>query len=308
MKTNYNGHSRKSGIYQIRNLNNGKAYIGSTFCFKIRYKQHLSSLNKGTHHNKHLQAAFIQDGSNAFVFEILEVVEGEQADRLLVEQVHLDKHQESWEHCYNFKQQTIASSRSCYSNNPEETSRLISENSKKMWSSRTESEKQKIVNIMQSNRTEETFLKISKANKGRKLKPEHLDKVRTASLGHKHTEEFKKARREYKHTEDAIKKISAASLGRKRSKESLEKQSGNNHWSVKKSFTKDTICKMRKSANKRATKIKATKLSSMEEIFFDSIHEAARTLSIHKPNISNVLKGKQKQAKGYLFEVVVNFE
>jgi len=134
METKFNGNSLKSGIYQIRNINNEKVYIGSAKNFKSRYYNHLASLRKGTHHNKHLQGAFNLEGTDAFIFEVLEVVEGEQADRLLIEQNRLDMFADSWEECYNFDKKSVASSRSCFSKNPEKTRKLISENSKRLWS------------------------------------------------------------------------------------------------------------------------------------------------------------------------------
>lgn len=135
METQYNGHSGKSGIYQIRNINNGKVYIGSAKLFSRRCYEHLKSLQKGTHHNKHLQGAFNLEGTDAFIFEVLEVVEsGEQSDRLFVEQSRLDMFADRWEECYNFDKKSVASSRSCFSKTPEETRKLISENGKRLWS------------------------------------------------------------------------------------------------------------------------------------------------------------------------------
>lgn len=133
MQTFYNGHSNQGGIYQIINKLDGKVYVGSAKGFKQRYTQHINSLRKGTHHNKHLQGAFNRDGSDSFEFHVLEVVNGEQADRLLAEQKHLDSYQENWEVCYNFKQQTIASSRSCFSKDPETTRLKRSRASIEMW-------------------------------------------------------------------------------------------------------------------------------------------------------------------------------
>lgn len=133
METQYNGNSGKAGIYQIRNLNNGRVYIGSAKEFKSRYKSHIKSLEKGTHHNKHLQSAFNLERTDAFIFEVLEVVEGEQSDRLFVEQKHLDSYNSNWDSCYNFKQQAKADSRSCFSKDPEKTREKRSESAKKMW-------------------------------------------------------------------------------------------------------------------------------------------------------------------------------
>ena len=164
MQTKYNGHSRKSGIYQIRNLNNEKVYIGSAKEFKRRFTQHLNSLNKGTHHNKHLQGAFNKHGSDAFVFEVLEVVEGEQSDRLLVEQRRLNSYEESWEACYNFDKKCVASSRSCFSKTPEETRKLISENCKRLWSDPVFKE-QTLKKLQEASSTPEARAKLSAGQK-----------------------------------------------------------------------------------------------------------------------------------------------
>ncbi len=61
-----------SGIYQIRNLVNGKVYIGSATCFRIRWGFHRNALNKGRHHSKHLQDSWRKHGRHEFSFEILE--------------------------------------------------------------------------------------------------------------------------------------------------------------------------------------------------------------------------------------------
>ena len=58
MKKEYGGNSKKSGIYQIRNLKNGKIYIGSAKCFQVRSSQHQKRLNAGNHHNKHLLSSW----------------------------------------------------------------------------------------------------------------------------------------------------------------------------------------------------------------------------------------------------------
>jgi group I intron endonuclease len=60
-------------IYQIRNLVNGKLYIGSSLWTQKRFNKHSSLLSKGTHPNAHLQAAWNLYGKVAFAFEILEV-------------------------------------------------------------------------------------------------------------------------------------------------------------------------------------------------------------------------------------------
>lgn len=62
-----------SGIYQIRNLVNGKRYIGSAKCFRIRWNGHRAKLNRGVHHSRHLQSAWNKYGPEAFAFEVIEL-------------------------------------------------------------------------------------------------------------------------------------------------------------------------------------------------------------------------------------------
>ncbi len=133
MKFIYNRKSLKSGIYKIVNTTNHRIYIGSAKEFKSRGRDHLKSLRNNKHHNKFLQHDFNKCGEDVFEFHVLEVVEGAQSDRLLVEQKHLDKFYDNQKECYNFKPHANAKSRSCFSNTPEKTSKLISDNSKTMW-------------------------------------------------------------------------------------------------------------------------------------------------------------------------------
>lgn len=64
------------GVYKIKNIKTEKFYIGSTIdSFKIRLKAHREALVRGTHKNRHLQNAWNKYGSDAFVFEIVEICE-----------------------------------------------------------------------------------------------------------------------------------------------------------------------------------------------------------------------------------------
>jgi len=66
-----------SGIYQIRNIVNGKCYIGSAVDLRQRWAVHLSTLRHRSHYNIHLQRAFDKDSKEAFIFEVLEELEPE---------------------------------------------------------------------------------------------------------------------------------------------------------------------------------------------------------------------------------------
>ena len=62
-----------SGIYQIRNLENGKVYIGQSINIDRRKSEHLRSVRKGTHYNDYLQKAYIKYGEESFSFEVIEL-------------------------------------------------------------------------------------------------------------------------------------------------------------------------------------------------------------------------------------------
>jgi group I intron endonuclease len=62
-----------TGVYCIRNVRNGKRYVGSAAQgFMRRWKQHRKELLTNCHHSDHLQKAWNKYGPGAFVFQILE--------------------------------------------------------------------------------------------------------------------------------------------------------------------------------------------------------------------------------------------
>lgn len=86
-------------IYKIRNVVNGKFYVGSSINSKLRFRQHRKLLRGDRHHCKHLQSAWNRYGEDCFKFECVEVVEDvtqlqAAEDRWLVE--HVGK-----AYCYN---------------------------------------------------------------------------------------------------------------------------------------------------------------------------------------------------------------
>lgn len=76
MKINVNiADLEKGGIYRIINTTNSKVYIGSTKNFNRRAIEHQKMLEDKKHHSYHLQNAYDKYGSDAFNFEILEILE-----------------------------------------------------------------------------------------------------------------------------------------------------------------------------------------------------------------------------------------
>jgi group I intron endonuclease len=71
--------AQKTGIYCIRNLFDGKEYVGSAARgFKRRWKAHIRQLRANCHVNWLLQAAWNTCGESAFAFEVLEECAPEQ--------------------------------------------------------------------------------------------------------------------------------------------------------------------------------------------------------------------------------------
>lgn len=120
MEKHFNGNSKKSGVYQIKNLKSGKVYIGSAKEFKRRASQHQTQLINQKHRNQYLQNAWNKDGSENFLFEVLEVVDGPTSRRRSREQHHINQHLENWEMCYNLCRKVIRK-QGPWSKTPEET-------------------------------------------------------------------------------------------------------------------------------------------------------------------------------------------
>lgn len=68
------------GIYCIKNLVNGKIYVGQSINVDGRWRQHLSHLRKNTHNNEHLQDAWNKYGKENFDFQIIEICDVDKLD------------------------------------------------------------------------------------------------------------------------------------------------------------------------------------------------------------------------------------
>lgn len=79
---------KTSGVYVIRCVPTGKIYVGSAANLRQRWSQHRARLRSGTHHNRHLQAAWNRYGETAFEFEVAEIVH--PTDLLTAEQRWID--------------------------------------------------------------------------------------------------------------------------------------------------------------------------------------------------------------------------
>ena len=70
----------QSGIYGIVCTANDKWYVGQSVDISSRRASHFSSLRRGKHFNRHLQAAYVKYGSAAFEFRVLELCSEDMLD------------------------------------------------------------------------------------------------------------------------------------------------------------------------------------------------------------------------------------
>lgn len=157
MKFEYNGFAKSGGIYQIKNTNNNKVYIGSAASFKNRWNQHKKDLIKGNHGNKHLQSAYNLEGDSVWEFTVLEVVAGDKVARKTAEQVWIDKFY--GENCYNLKKNAEVSREDIPSKDPAITKAKLSESSKRMW----QNEEYRQARIIQLNDPNQRANQVEKA-------------------------------------------------------------------------------------------------------------------------------------------------
>ena len=79
----------ESVIYQIKNIQNDKKYIGSTIDKKKRWMKHKWALINNRHDNAYLQRSWNKYGSTSFKFSIVEQVD-ENSDLISREQYYID--------------------------------------------------------------------------------------------------------------------------------------------------------------------------------------------------------------------------
>jgi len=96
------------GIYQIRNLVNGKIFIGRSKNLHGKSNSYLFQLNHGSHMNRELQEDFNQLGEDKFIFEIIDYLEPKEGisydytkDLETLEELWIEKLQPFGEKGYN---------------------------------------------------------------------------------------------------------------------------------------------------------------------------------------------------------------
>jgi group I intron endonuclease len=226
-----------TGVYQIRNLINGKVYIGSAAnSFKQRWRSHKHKLRTNLHHSKKLQHAWNKYGEHSFVFEVLITCSPSQC--VAIEQSFLDK-TNAVASGYNIC--SVAGSRIGVKSSADTIAKLSALNMGKTVSEETRA---KISACLKGRRhSEETRAKISNAKLGKKVSDETRAKISATLLG--------------RTVDDKVReKISKTSTGRKCSKETCLRMSA----SKQGHFVSDEArAKMSESAKRRISNAKISK-------------------------------------------------
>lgn len=64
-----------TGIYEIRNIKNGRRYVGSAVNVSKRWREHLRQLETGKHHSRFMQRCWNKNGGENFIFRVLKACE-----------------------------------------------------------------------------------------------------------------------------------------------------------------------------------------------------------------------------------------
>ena len=110
LKQEYKQIKFRMGVFGIRNLANGKLFIGSSLDLKAIWHAQKLQLSMGIHPNSALQADWIALGADNFSYEILDELketEGREVDYKkeikILEEMHIDAVQPFGEKGYNIK-------------------------------------------------------------------------------------------------------------------------------------------------------------------------------------------------------------
>ena len=178
-----------SAIYGIRHIASGRMYVGSAVRTNARWRQHRSQLQRGTHHSRHLQAAWNKYGAEAFEFVVLEMVPA--SDDLLVRENEWISSSMAADRRYGFNCCPVAGSQLGMKHN------------------------------------DEARAKMSAARRGKKKSPEHQARINEALTGRKLSEQCKQllsaARTGTKISEQAKLKMSESRKGKTASPEARAK-------------------------------------------------------------------------------------
>lgn len=292
-------------IYQIRNIINGKCYIGQTTCDDVRKRW---SVERCRPHGV-LKFAFEKYGTENFEFlKIIEIPRTvENFKEMLAEREILEIQEKNTLVPYGYN---LEKGGSVHTHHPH-TRRKIGDAHRGKVVSRETREKLRISHLGQTptpesiekNRqaqlgkiiSQATRRKISKANKNKKRSPETIEKIRKANLGRKQPPEEIQKRTEkltgLKRTEATKEKLREAATGRKHTDETKKKLKDIN-------------------TGKLGQNSKQVEQYTLDDIFikaFRTVTEAANEMNCSVASISNCCNGKTKTAAKFKWKFSQGF-
>jgi len=108
LKNQYKQTLQPMGIYQIKNLINGKIFIGCTKNLQGKINSYKFQLKQGCHMNRELQKDYIHFGEENFSFEVLDYLEPQEdpkydysEDLIVLEEIWIEKLQPFDDKGYN---------------------------------------------------------------------------------------------------------------------------------------------------------------------------------------------------------------
>ena len=200
-------------IYRIINVVSGKCYIGQTkVSASRRWNEHRRALRKGTHHNAHLQSAWLKYGEDGFKFEIIE--------DSIADSETLNQREVYWIKFYG-----VADREKGYNiEGGGGANKIISDEtrSKMVKNGSSESNKKRMRGLRKGRKlSEEHKASLMKSITGRVCSDETRSKISESHKGKKHTEETrrkqseaKKGKAGIKPSEETKKRMSEAKKGR----------------------------------------------------------------------------------------------
>ncbi|MCK9432825.1 MAG: NUMOD3 domain-containing DNA-binding protein [Candidatus Omnitrophica bacterium] len=189
----------KPGIYGIKNVVDGKWYVGQSVNVPKRKIAHFTHLRNKNHRNQHLQRAFLKYGMDNFEFHVLE----DCAEDML------DIRERGWIEHYK-------SDRREFGYNLEDGGSFGKHLS--------EETKRKIGNASKGHRlSEASRRKLSESCNGRRLSSETIRKIADFNQGRRHSEETRRKMSAYHSLEKNRLKMADAHRGKFLSNEHKEK-------------------------------------------------------------------------------------
>lgn len=171
MAKDFRKNVKKSGVYVIRNVTNGRIYIGSALVLSRRKSEHFNKLQKNTHSNPFLQADFNKCGKESFIFEVVKITN--KSVLIQTEQEYLDIYFDKQNKCYNICPKAKNSSGRKMSEDAKRKISIAQSGSRNQWfgtngpffnKNHTEDSKKKISNALYGRKTKKVY-QVSKQGK-----------------------------------------------------------------------------------------------------------------------------------------------